>query len=162
MSRRPLIETQQKLEWLMITMNDEFLINKIMFPSMKSPHYNTPPTESMSGLQPNTPQPLTPGFPHRRWVVASGDRTQTWPLTPLARQKMLPVALQHNWWHLWRYQGVKGQVWGSIPTGNNPPAMKESRGEGMGCIGLQTWHVAGPGVAPGMLYSQVHKAPYHR
>jgi len=35
-------------------------------------------------------------------------------------------------------EGVKGQVGGSIPTGNNPPAMRESRGEGLGCIGLHT------------------------
>jgi len=28
---------------------------------------------------------------------------------------------KHNWWHLLVRQGVKGQVWGSIPTGNNLP-----------------------------------------
>jgi len=36
--------------------------------------------------------------------------------------------------HLSSWEGVKGQVWGSIPTGNNPPAMRESRGEGLRCI----------------------------
>jgi len=102
--------------------------------------YNTPPTESMSGLQPNTPQPLTPGFPHRRWVVASGNRTPNLTFNTLPTGEMSPVALQHNWWHLSSWEGVKGQVWASIPTGNNPPAMRESQGEGLRCIGLQTWH----------------------
>ena len=58
----------------------------------------------------------------------------------MADEHEKPLSCGSGWrvWHLSSWEGVKGQVWGSIPTSNNPPAMRESRGEGLGCIGLQT------------------------
>jgi len=61
---------------------------------------------------------------------------------------MLPVALSTTGSICWCARGVKGQVGGSIPTGNNPPSMngrRRVRGWGaLGCSNL-TWS-GGPGV----------------
>jgi len=43
-----------------------FLIIILFYVDSAKEKYNTPPTESMSGLQPNTPQPLAPSVPPLR------------------------------------------------------------------------------------------------
>jgi len=60
----------------------------------------TPPRapEALRLLQPNAPQPLTLLRPFiLGGLLPVGIEPPTWPLTPLAHQQMLPVALQHNW-----------------------------------------------------------------
>ncbi|QCE16916.1 hypothetical protein DEO72_LG11g3935 [Vigna unguiculata] len=69
-----------------------------------------------------TPTPHPSPSIHTGWVVASGNRTPNLTFNTLTR--------------------VKGQVGGSIPTGNNPPSMngrRRVRGWGaLGCSNL-TW-----------------------
>ena len=58
-------------------------------------------------------------------MLPDGVERQTWPLTPLNHWEMSPVSTASSicWWA----RGVKGQVGGSIPTGNNPPSMNGRR-----------------------------------
>jgi len=58
---------------------------------------NTPPTESMSGLQPNTPQPLAPSVPptSQGRLLSVGIEPQTWPLTPSQLERCHQLRCSH-------------------------------------------------------------------
>ena len=100
----------------------------------------TPPRapKAVRFLQPNAPQPIT-----------------------LLRPFILSTTGSICWWA----RGVKGQVGGSIPTGNNPPNMNgRRRVMGWGALGCSNLTASGArgGVARDVTVSRVihHKSKY--
>ncbi|QCD94832.1 hypothetical protein DEO72_LG5g2921 [Vigna unguiculata] len=78
-----------------------------------------------------TPTPHPSPSIHTGWVVASGNRTPNLTFTTTGSI-------------CWCARGVKGQVGGSIPTGNNPPSMNgRRRVRGWGASGCSNLTASG-------------------